>query len=155
MSTRSTRSTRDTIEREIAIDAPPARVWELISEPGWWVGDGDRSEQRRRREGDLEVVEDPKYGRYPIRVEAVEPPHYAAFLWAFAFPGEAPDEANSTRVEFWLSERDGGTLLRVVESGFANLIAARGLGASIVDGNVKGWTMQLKVTRATVEQFTV
>ena len=96
----------------------------------------------------------PQHGRFPVRIEAVEAPRYAAFRWAFAFPGEVPDEANSTRVEFWLSERDGGTLLRVVESGFANLIAARGLSASIVDGNVKGWTMQLEVARATAEQVT-
>ena len=145
-------STRDMIEREIAIDAPLARVWELVCEPGWWVGDGDRSAQRRWREGDLEVVEDPKYGRYPIQVEALDPPRHAAYRWAFAFPGEAPDAANSTRVEFWLSERDGGTLLRVVESGFDTLIAARGIDASVVDGNVEGWTMQLGVAKSVTER---
>ena len=139
-------------EREIAIDAPVARVWDLISQPGWWVGDGDRSRQRRWRDGDLEVVDDPGHGRFPIRIEAVEAPRYAAYRWAFAFPGEVPDEGNSTRVEFWLSERDGGTRLRVVESGFANLMAARGLGGSIVDGNVAGWAMQLEVARTTAER---
>jgi len=50
--------------------------------------------------------------------------------------------------------RDGGTLRRVVESGFAKLIAARGLDASVVDGNVKGWAMQLDVARATTERVT-
>ena len=28
---------QDTIERSIAIAAPIERVWELVTEPGWWV----------------------------------------------------------------------------------------------------------------------
>jgi hypothetical protein len=34
----------DRIEREIVIDATVARVWQLVSEPGWWIGDGDRTD---------------------------------------------------------------------------------------------------------------
>ncbi|MGI9002113.1 MAG: hypothetical protein ACR2GH_10630 [Pseudonocardia sp.] len=33
----------DRIEREILINTPLDRVWDLVSEPGWWIGDGDRS----------------------------------------------------------------------------------------------------------------
>lgn len=28
---------QDTIERSIAISSPVERVWELVTEPGWWV----------------------------------------------------------------------------------------------------------------------
>jgi uncharacterized protein YndB with AHSA1/START domain len=28
---------QDTIERSITISAPLERVWDLVTEPGWWV----------------------------------------------------------------------------------------------------------------------
>src|SRR6266571_2861451 len=122
----------DKIEREIQIDAPLGRVWGLVAEPGWWIGD------------------DPRYGQFPIRVESVEPPHHASFRWASAFPGEDPGAGKSTLIDFWLSERDGGTLLRVVESGFARLAdpGARG-------GNAEGWEQQLVILKRRAERVSV
>ena len=143
----------DKIEREITIDAPVERVWALVAEPGWWIGDGDRSGQTRTREGDLEIVEDPRYGRFPIRVETVEEPRYVSYRCAFPgeFPGEAPREGNSTLVEFWLAERDGGTVLRVVETGFASLPVSEEARIRHVEGNIEGWTMQLDIARKHAE----
>ena len=34
--------TKDRIERKIEIDAPAEWVWLLVSQPGWWIDDGDR-----------------------------------------------------------------------------------------------------------------
>ncbi|MFD9663074.1 hypothetical protein ACFWAY_15825 [Rhodococcus sp. NPDC059968] len=34
-------SSQDRIEREIQIDAPIERVFRLVSEPGWFIGDGE------------------------------------------------------------------------------------------------------------------
>jgi uncharacterized protein YndB with AHSA1/START domain len=143
-------ATPDRIEREIHIRAPVARVWELVSEPGWWISDadGDRSGQTRRREDGLEVVDDPRHGRFPIQVVALQPPHRAAFRWAFASPGEAPRPGNSTLVEFFLSERGGGTLLRVVESGFQSLAGDRD---RLYEGNVKGWALETEILRKRAE----
>ncbi|GAA4237948.1 SRPBCC family protein [Actinomadura meridiana] len=145
--------TQDKIEREIVIDAPVNRVWSLVTEPGWWVGDGDRTGQRRRREGDLELVDDPKFGTFPVRVESVEPQRYASYRWASGFPGQTPAEDNSTLVEFWLSERDdGGTLLRVVESGFDSLAVTEEVRERSVEGNTEGWTGQLNILKTLAER---
>lgn len=142
----------DKIEHEVDINASVARVWELVTDPGWWVGDGDRSGQSRSRDGDFEVIEDPKYGRFPVRVETAEPPNYISYRWASAFPGATPGDGNSTLVEFRLSERDGGgTRLRVTESGFATLDLPDEDRAKRFDDNVGGWKMQLDVLKASAE----
>lgn len=36
----------DRIERSIWIAADADRVWQLVSEPGWWVNDGRITEHR-------------------------------------------------------------------------------------------------------------
>jgi len=141
----------DRIEREIAIDAPVSRVWSLVNDPGWWVGDGDRSHQLRRQERDLEIVDDPRYGQFPIKVESVEPQRYVSYRWASGFPGQDPVEGNSTLVEFWLSDQDGRTLLRVVESGFASLAISPDEQADALNGNIKGWAQQLEIAQRWAE----
>ncbi|MEV6561676.1 SRPBCC family protein [Nocardia sp. NPDC051756] len=144
-------SAPDKIEHEVDIDASVARVWELVTDPGWWVGDGDRSGQSRSRDGDFEVIEDPKYGKFPVRVETMEPPNYISYRWASSFPGATPGDGNSTLVEFRLTERDGGTRLRVTESGFATLDLPEDDRAKRYEDNVGGWKMQLDVLKANAE----
>lgn len=130
----------DDIAREITIDAPVARVWALVSQAGWWIGDGDRSRQTRTREADgIDVVTDPRYGSFRIRTEKAEPPGYVAYRWL-----DDGDERATTLVEFWLSEADGVTTLKVVESGFVS--------AEHREGNIKGWRMQLDVAKAECER---
>ncbi|AYY13906.1 serine/threonine-protein kinase BRI1-like 1 [Actinobacteria bacterium YIM 96077] len=146
-------STQDRIEQQVVIDAPVARVWKLVTEPGWWIGDGnDRTGQRRYRDGDLDVVEDPRFGRFPVRTETTEPQHYVSYRWASTFPGEDLRPDNSTLVEFWLSEHDGGTLLRVVESGFASLAVPDEARERSVNGNIEGWVEQLTAIQKRAEQ---
>lgn len=148
---------QDKVEREITINAPIERVWELVSEPGWWISDdaGDRSGQRRWREGDLEIIEDARYGRFPVLTVASEPPRYVSFRGAMSRPGEEPmlNEGNSTLVEFWLTEQDGGTLLRVVESGFAAIAAAAGDEKPFFtpEENSKGWEQELGILKSLAE----
>jgi uncharacterized protein YndB with AHSA1/START domain len=130
----------DDIEREIAINAPVERVWELVSQGGWWIGDGERGAQTRSREGDdIDVVEDPRYGTFRIRTEKAEPHSYLSYRWL-----DDGNERATTLVEFWLSEADGVTTLRVVESGFVS--------AEHREGNIKGWGMQLAVAKAECER---
>ncbi|PXX70596.1 uncharacterized protein YndB with AHSA1/START domain [Nocardia tenerifensis] len=143
--------TADKIEHEVDINASVARVWELVSDTGWWVGDGDRSGQTRSREGDFEVIEDPKYGRFPIRVEQQEPSEYASYRWASSFRGETPGDGNSTLVEFRLAEHDGGTRVRVTESGFSTLALSDEQRAKALEENKGGWKMQMDVLKANAE----
>jgi uncharacterized protein YndB with AHSA1/START domain len=140
----------DKIEREIVINAPLQRVWELVSEPGWWIGDGDRSGQRRWKDGDIDVIEDPKYGSFPLRTVALDPPRYVSFRWVPGIPEDGAEPGPTTLVEFWVHEHADGTLVRVVESGFASLPN----GAEAIDDNTKGWIFQLDVLKSSAEGVT-
>jgi uncharacterized protein YndB with AHSA1/START domain len=128
-------------------------VWGLVTEPGWWIGDGE-SEQKRSRAGRFDVVEG-RYGRFPVSVETVEPQRYVAYRWASTFPGEDPGEGNSSLVEFWLSERDGGTLLRVAESGFTSLTLSGEERERSVNGNIDGWRQQCDIIKSRAERVRV
>jgi uncharacterized protein YndB with AHSA1/START domain len=134
---------QDKIEREIHINAGIDRVWELVSLPGWWVGEGVDDGATFTDEGEYHVVTHPKHGRVPIKVETVQPQNYLAYRWASAFIGEEPTEGRGTLVEFWLSERDGGTQVRVVESGFAALAATDEVRQQQFEGNTEGWRFEL------------
>lgn len=133
---------RDRIEREIFIRAGIERVWSLVSRAGFWVGDELRFDAEAA-EGQTVVMDAGPRGRFPVRVERLEPPRYAAYRWASGFPGEEPTGNNATLVEFSLVERDGGVVVRVVESGFATLRGTRGFRDARREDNVAGWAMQL------------
>lgn len=137
---------QDAVERQISIDAPIERVWELVSETGWWIGDGDRSEQSTTRDDEFVVVDDPKHGSWTILQHASESPGYVSYRCATE-PGKRPGEGSSTLVEFFLTEREGGTDLRVVESGFASLDVPPEDRAKAIEENGEGWEMQLGVAK--------
>ena len=141
----------DRIEREMAIDAPIERVWQLVSNPGWWIGDGDPSARTVTREGDVVVVDYPPHGRFPVLPVAAEAPHYVSFR-AGDDPGQTPAEGTATLVEFFLTEKDGGTLLRVVESGFASVYPSAERRAAAVRDNIGGWEMQLGFAKRDTER---
>ena len=152
MSTASESS--DRIEREVAIDASIERVWQLVSEPGWWIGDGDPSNRVVTREGDVVVVDCPPYGRFPVVSVAIDPPYYASYRGGDD-PSQTPAEGTSTLVEFYLTQRDGGTLLRVVESGFSCLHPSAEARAAAVEDNTRGWVMQLGFAKRDAERASV
>lgn len=141
----------DRIEREIVIEAPIERVWRLVSEPGWWIGDGDRSRQVVTRQGDLVVVEYAPYGRFPVLPVSTDAPHYVSFRTGDD-AGLKPAEGNSTLVEFFLTETADGTQLRVVESGFASLYVSAERRAAAVEENTTGWKMQLGFAKRDAER---
>lgn len=131
----------DRIEREIMIDAPVERVWRLVSEPGWWIGDADHSGQVTSRAADLVVVDFPPYGRFPVLTVSSDAPRHIAYR---SSDSDQPlEEGTCTLVEFFLTEQDGGTLLRVVESGFAALAKSAEERAAAVEDNIDGWEQQL------------
>jgi uncharacterized protein YndB with AHSA1/START domain len=140
----------DRIEREVLIDAPIETVWRLVSEPGWWIGDGDRSGHVVTREGELVIVDDPRYGRFPVLPVSSDAPRHASYR--SAYPGQDPREVPTTLVEFFLTEKDGGTLLRVVESGFASLDVSAERRAKEIEGNTEGWEFQLGVAKRDSER---
>lgn len=132
----------DRIEREILIDAPLDVVWTVVTEPehvGAWFGDSAAIDLRPGGEAVLTWDE---HGSFRARVEKVEPPHTFSFRWARPADAE-PGPANSTLVEFNLSEEGEGTRLRVVESGFAELDGSEDEKAKHVKENTRGWKLEL------------
>lgn len=140
----------DRIEREIFINASVHTVWELISQPAWWVGDAPGPD--KVLVDGSRVVADTKYGKFTVLIEQEDSPNYLACRWASSFPGEEPREGNSTLVEFMLKAKDGGTWLSVMESGFSSLAVSEEEKRKFFKENVQGWNHQLEVLRKHAKQ---
>ncbi len=145
----------DAIERSIDIDATAERVWELISEPGWYINDGEIRPHRVERAGeDLAIVHDEVHGPFPIRTLTLDPPRYAAFRWEAGHgSSDGASLGPTTLVEFWVSERaSGGVTLRVVESGFASFGDDDAARRTAFDENSAGWEAELDAARRHLER---
>jgi uncharacterized protein YndB with AHSA1/START domain len=136
----------DQIEREVMIEAPVERVWELVTQAehlGRWFGDAGAEVDLRP--GGAMTLRWSEHGSARGLIEAVEPHRLFSFRWApFQDPGGGePTDENSTRVEFTLSPESGATRLRVVESGFASLACSEEQRRKNLEGNTDGWRMEL------------
>jgi uncharacterized protein YndB with AHSA1/START domain len=136
----------DSIEREVVIEAPVDRVWELVTKAehlGRWFGDAGADVDLRP--GGAMELRWTGHGVSRGRIEAVEPPRLFAFRWApFKDPGGVdPADGNSTRVEFTLSEEGDGTRLRVVETGFEALATSEEQRRENLASNTEGWRLEL------------
>src|SRR5215813_9215880 len=127
----------DRIEHSVLIEAPLDRVWELVTEPGWWVP-SDAGAPIDRTPGAVTVRTTARYGSFPVEVVRLEPKVYAAFRWASAFAGEAPVEGKATLVEFHVAAEDDAIRVTVVESGFASLAVPEDVLRKEFEGNVSG-----------------
>ena len=141
----------DRIEQSIPLPAPIDRVWRAISdhrEFGTWFkvaldqpfAAGQPSTGHMTNEGYEHL-------RWNASVEAVEPPHRLAFRWhPYAIePGRDYSSEPTTLVEFLLEPAGGGTLLRVIESGFDALPDSRRDEAFRM--NSGGWAKQVENIR--------
>lgn len=133
---------QNVIEDEITINATLEQVWNLVTEPGWWVPT-DREVTAERSPGAVVVRESAKYGRYAVQVVDLSPRTYAAFRWASLFPGEELAPGKTTLVEFTLSESADAVRVSVRESGFAELDAAEEVKQSGLTSNTEGWRIEL------------
>jgi uncharacterized protein YndB with AHSA1/START domain len=114
-----------TIEREVQIDASPATVFEVITSPEhlkeWWPDEAVLEPTPGAR-GVL-VFGDRSSGEAHIPqltvVDAV-PSRLFSFRWTHPEDEEARP-GNSLFVTFELTPRDGGTLLRMTETGFREM----------------------------------
>jgi len=133
----------DRIEREIKIAAPIERVWAVLTEPahvGTWFGNGSPAEIDLRP-GGVMVLDHGEHGTYQTLIVNVDPPRAFSYRWAAGYPGVVATELNSTLVEFTLEAAAGGTLLRVVESGFDELVIPAGReGSAGFESHSEGWT---------------
>jgi uncharacterized protein YndB with AHSA1/START domain len=110
----------DRIERELRIKAPIERVWTVLTDPAYvarWFGSKAEIDLRP---GGAAMFGWDDHGDGHAVVERVEPPREFAFRWAREHDVPFEQAPTTTLVEFSLSPADGGTLLRLVESGFAD-----------------------------------
>jgi uncharacterized protein YndB with AHSA1/START domain len=141
---------QDSIERSIAIAAPLERVWDLVTEPGWWVP-SDVETEPDRTPGNVVVRESEKWGRFPVEVVELRPMSYAAFRWSSTFPGEDLVAGRTTLIEFRLTPADDGVRVSVIESGFSRLDATDVVKAKGFESNSDGWTKELASLRGRAE----
>jgi uncharacterized protein YndB with AHSA1/START domain len=141
-------SSTDRIEKSIHLRAPLARVWRALTDTaefGKWFG--------VQLEGAFAVgqticgrVTYPGYEHLTMEATVVrmDPERLFSFRWHPAAVDPKVDYAPepTTLVEFRLEEAPGGTLLRVVESGFDQLPAGRRGDAFRM--NSEGWDEQLQ-----------
>jgi len=138
--------TDDSIEREIQIDAPVETVWSIVTEPQnitrWFANE---VELDLRPGGDVVFRFDSGVDGKGV-VEKVEPPNLFAFRWISPEPGRDMEAAQGhyTTVEFSLQTQGEGTLLRVVEFGFAALEGTEAENAELAERHFGGWGMFLE-----------
>ena len=133
---------QDWIEREVLIDASRERVWAVLTEPGHvarWFGNTAELDLRPGGKAAFGWTED---GVFQAVVERVDPPSVFSYRWARE-AGSEPGTGTSTLVEFTLTEVPAGTLLRVVETGFASLAVSAADQATAAEENTQGWTDEL------------
>ena len=141
---------QDIIERSIAISAPLERVWDLVTEPGWWVPT-DEPVTADRTPGSVVVRESEKWGRFPVEVVDLKPMTYAAFRWSSSFPGADLEAGKTTLIEFNLEPSQDGVTVSVRESGFSGLDAPDELKKQGIESNTDGWRMELDSLRTRAE----
>lgn len=144
----------DTIEREIIIDAPVARVWDALTvadQIAGWFGD---SAEIDLRPGGSATFRWQEHGAFPIAIERVEPHRFFSWRWSQEV-NTAPQSGKSTLVEFTLTPEGSQTRLRVVESGFASLDMPAEEQTRNWEMNTQGWHDELNELRDFVQRVAV
>ncbi len=135
---------RDAIERTLVLPVSPERVWAAITEPAQlsrWFGEEAVFELKPGAEGSFGWGGDE---RFRMRVVAVEPPRRFAYHWHHqraTDPTIPFDRFPHTLVDFVLTGVEGGTELRLTESGFA-AFEEPDYSKCLAD-NEGGWTDEL------------
>lgn len=141
-------TTTDRIEKEILLRAPRARVWRALTDSkefGAWFR-AEFTEPFRAGAMSRGRILHPGYEHLTIEVviQAIEPERLFSLRWHPYAIDPNVDYSNepTTLVEFTLEDVEGGTLLRVTESGFDQIPLAR--RAEAFRMNDGGWAAQMK-----------
>jgi uncharacterized protein YndB with AHSA1/START domain len=143
----------DTIERRLELPQPVERVWSALTEPaevGAWFGEDVTLLELRPGGRMVQHFRDPSRPELGLItsehvITEVDPPHRLAWAWKpWPEPGEEDLpvlEGPHTVVTWTLEPSVTGTVLTMVESGFASLPAER--GAQAQKENQGGWDHEL------------
>jgi uncharacterized protein YndB with AHSA1/START domain len=140
----------DRIEREITINAPVERVWDLVTVPGWWVPT-EAEDPVDHTPGHRTVRKSEKWGAFTVEVVKVDPRTYAAFRWASQFPNEDLAPGRTTLVEFHVKPLADAVSVTVVETGFASLDADDRVRKAGFEDNTEGWELEMNSLKERAE----
>lgn len=145
----------DRIEKAIQIRAPRSRVWRALSDArefGTWFGAVLDGELRAGATTTGRITtKGYEHLQLALEVQRVEPESYLSYRWhPYAIDPKVDYSSEpTTLVELFLEERDGGTHLRVVESGFDRIPEHR--RAEALKMNTGGWAAQMENVARHVE----
>jgi uncharacterized protein YndB with AHSA1/START domain len=141
------RTTTDRIEREIHLRATRSRVWRALTDSkefGTWFG-MEFTGQFQPGARLWGRITHPGYEHLKgeLAIEAMEPERYFAYRWHpnAVDPDMDYSQEPMTLVEFTLEDAEGGTRLRLAESGFDAIPIAR--RAEALRSNEGGWAIQM------------
>jgi uncharacterized protein YndB with AHSA1/START domain len=145
----------DRIEKSVEIKAPVSRVWRALTDhtefAQWFRVKLDHPFVAGAVTRGNVTSAGYEHLKFEVTVTAKEPERYFAFTW-HPFPIDPNEDYSKevpTLVEFTLEPINGGTRLRVVESGFDKIPAHR--RAEAFRMNEGGWAVQVKNIAAYVE----
>ena len=151
-----TQDDTDRIEKQIVLKAPIERVWRAISDAqefGAWFGVRFETgfEPGKPIRGKI-TTRGYEHVTFTAQVERMEAPHHFSMRWhPYALdPKVDYSKEPTTLVSFDLASVQGGTQLRIVESGFSAIpIARRAEAYRMNDG---GWRAQCQNIEAYLAQ---
>ncbi len=130
----------DHIERTIRLRSAQQKVWTALTTADGlsaWFGEHATIDLRPGGEASMTFESGMTVD---MRVERVEEPTLFAYTWKV--PGLPEDDPRRTYVEFTLEPDGDGTILRVVETGFAQLpLDTR---RETYDSHSEGWSSELE-----------
>jgi uncharacterized protein YndB with AHSA1/START domain len=129
----------DRIERTMTLPSPPCAVWPALTTAeglSAWFGEQATIDLRPGGAASMTFA-----GGMTVemRVERVEEPSVFAYTWRL--PNLSDDDPRRTYVEFSLEPAGDGTLLRVTETGFAQLPVE--IRRETYESHREGWTREL------------
>jgi uncharacterized protein YndB with AHSA1/START domain len=129
----------DRIERTVTLTSAPREVWQALTTADGlsaWFGEQATIDLRPGGAATMAFAGGMKVD---MRVERVEEPTVFAYTWRL--PDLPEDDPRRTYVEFTLEPEGNGTVLRVVETGFAQLpLETRG---DTYHSHNEGWSREL------------
>jgi len=136
----------DRIEQQVRLPNPQSRVWRALSDAAQfaeWFGVKLDGPFTAGKSTNGKITIKGHEVTFEFAIEAIEPERRFAFRWhPYAIdPNVDYSSEPMTLVEFTLETVEGGTMLKVVESGFDKIPASRRVEAFQM--NTNGWTGQM------------
>ena len=143
-----TAANEDRITNVVELSAPPARVWEAITDfkefGAWFLVDLDQPFEVGGRSTGQMTYPGSEGAQWLAFVEHMEHERLFSFRWYDTedLEFDEPTGRPAMLVEFQLEETPQGTRLTIAESGFLNLPISRRI--ELMRGNREGWDIQAK-----------